>query len=254
MPEQTTESSSDTLSERVTEELRLAILSGRISPGDKLRVEVLSRQLGYSATPIRESLNRLIAGGMVRATGQRGFRVEPVSYEDLIDLVDMREFVALKALRLSISRGDDAWIAGIRAALECLSRFYTKDRKKSLEGAYEFDVAHKEFHNSLIAACGSPRLLDINNVLNDQAYRYRFLLSKTGPLNRRPDNTHHEQLAELVIARSAKPACAKLREHLSLMMEALDGADTKSMQLKFGQIGVVEPIRKRTTKPVRSGK
>ena len=72
-----------TLSERVTEELRLAILSGSILPGTKLRVEDLSEKFGYSATPIRESLNRLIASGMVQAIGQRGFRVEPASYDDL---------------------------------------------------------------------------------------------------------------------------------------------------------------------------
>ncbi len=235
MPETSTESASATLSERVTEELRLAILSGKIPPGAKLRVQDLSRQLGYSATPIRESLNRLVAGGMVRAIGQRGFRVEQVSYEDLRDLMDMREFVAVKALRLAMLRGDEVWIANIRATLAHLSRFYRKPVAKSLEGSYEFDLAHKAFHTALIAACGSPRLLEINDVLNDQAYRYRLLLAKSSGLARRANNAHHERLAGLVIARDVRSACAKLREHMGNTFIAIDTADPVAVQAKLGQ-------------------
>ena len=230
MPKPKTKSVSPTMSERVTEELRLAILSGRIQPGSKLRVEDLSQEYGYSATPIRESLNRLIAGGMVRAIGQRGFRVEPVSYDDLMDLMQMRMFVAEKALRMSIQRGDETWIENIDATLARLSRFYKKPVARSLEGSYQFDLAHKEFHHALIAACGSPRLLEINNVLNDQAYRYRLLLARSSRLQRRPDNSHHEQLASLVSARDVRAACASLREHLSATLMAIYATDSRATQ------------------------
>ena len=242
------------MSERVTEELRLAILSGRIQPGAKLRVEDLSQEYGYSATPIRESLNRLIAGGMVQAIGQRGFRVEPVSYDDLMDLMHMRVFVAVKALRMSIQRGDEAWLEQIDASLMRLSRFYKKPVARSLEGSYQFDLAHKAFHHALIAACGSPRLLEINNVLNDQAYRYRLLLARVGSLQRRPDNTHHEQLASLVSARNVRAACASLREHLSTTLMAIYGADasaTHSMQglLELPVVAPKETRKKRVATP-----
>jgi len=246
-----------TLSERVTEELRLAILSGSILPGAKLRVEDLSQQFGYSATPIRESLNRLIAGGMVQAIGQRGFRVEPVSYEDLVDLIDMREYVAVKALRLSIMRGGDDWVANIDATLARLSKFYRKPVARSLEGSYEFDLAHKAFHHALVAACGSPRLLQINSVLNDQAYRYRLLLARYGSLQRRPDNSHHQQLARVVIARDVRGACAKLREHLRLTLTAIDAADPVAVQAKLGlvqqQAAVVGKRAKGSTRQAGAG-
>lgn len=244
-----------TLSERVTEELRLSILSGAILPGAKLRVEDLSQQLGYSATPIRESLNRLIAGGLVQAIGQRGFRVAPVSYEDLSDLMDMREFVAIKALRLSMLHGDDEWVKAIEAALTRLSRFYRKPAAKSLEGSYEFDLAHKAFHHALISACESPRLLQVNSVLNDQAYRYRLLLAKFGSLQRLHDNTHHEQLAGVVIARDVKGACAKLREHLRKTLTALDAADPVVVQAKLELIqhpGIVANRTRATTGKTRA--
>ncbi|MCX7175936.1 MAG: GntR family transcriptional regulator [Proteobacteria bacterium] len=240
-----------TLSERVTEELRLAILSGSILPGAKLRVEDLSQQFGYSATPIRESLNRLIAGGMVQAIGQRGFRVEPASYDDLADLMDTREFVAVKALRQSILRGDSAWVSNIDATLLRLSRFYRKPVARSLEGSYEFDLAHKAFHHALIAACGSPRLLQINSVLNDQAYRYRLLLAKSRPLERREDNTHHEQLARVVVARDIKGACATLREHLRKTLTAIDAADRLVVNARLELVQQPAAVGKRSTRSTR---
>ena len=251
MSKPTTAPVMSTLSERVTEELRLAILSGSIPPGAKLRVEDLSQQFGYSATPIRESLNRLIAGGMVQAIGQRGFRVEPVSYDDLVDLIDMREFVAVKALRLAMSQGGDEWVSHIEATLARLSRCYRKPLAKSLEGSYEFDLAHKAFHHALIAACGSPRLLQINSVLNDQAYRYRLLLARFGSLRRRPDNTHHEQLARVVIARDVRGACATLREHLRKTLTAIDMTDPVAVQTKLGLVQQPEAAGRRAGIPAR---
>ena len=112
------------------------------------------------ATPLREGLSRLISRGLIVGIGQRGFRVADVSREDLEDITRMRTVVEIEALRLAIAQGDDAWEAGILSALHQMRRHIERTGDEFREGAPDFDRLHKGFHTSLLAACGSKRLLD----------------------------------------------------------------------------------------------
>ena len=52
-----------TLGDHAYEQIRLALMSGRFEPGEKLTIRGLSAQLNISPTPIREALRRLGAEG-----------------------------------------------------------------------------------------------------------------------------------------------------------------------------------------------
>src|SRR5947209_7886569 len=67
-------------------QLRADLLSGRYRPGEKLRAEELRRRFNIGSSPIREALNRLLAEGFVTLEEQKGFRVAPVSSEELEEL------------------------------------------------------------------------------------------------------------------------------------------------------------------------
>lgn len=211
----------ETLGERATLVLKRAILSGEIFAGSKLRVHDLMRQYGLGATPVREGLNRLLSANLVQVEGQRGFRVVSMSPEDLRDLTFVRTAVETEALRLAIAQGDDRWEANVVAALHCLEKFYSSRGRKAHDGDAEFDFAHQEFHHALLAACNSPRLLELHAVLHDQAYRYRVAKARRG--SRHPDNSHHQELAELALARKADRACDKLRDHISVTWDRVYG-------------------------------
>ncbi|HYA73124.1 MAG TPA: FCD domain-containing protein, partial [Roseiarcus sp.] len=78
----------------------------------------------------------------------------------------------------------------------------------------EFDALHKSFHASLIAACGSPRMLAAFSDLYDQAYRYRrLMMAKLAD----PEEflRQHEAIADLAIARAGEKACAELAAHIA---------------------------------------
>ena len=67
------------LGREVTRILRDAIMSGKFSPGQRMMVDELARQLGVSTMPIREALVTLAGEGLVDELARRGFQVTTCS-------------------------------------------------------------------------------------------------------------------------------------------------------------------------------
>jgi len=204
----------DTLSERAAAIVEADIVAGAFAPGARLAISDLAARYGIGATPIREGLSRLVARGLIVAIGQRGFRVSEVSRADLEDITRLRSLIECEALRRSMKRGDGAWEGAIVAALHQLRRYAQQNGEGLREGRADFDILHKAFHTSLIAACGSPRMLSAHSDLYDQAYRYRRVMMRSFEDPREFINVHDE-LAQLVLARRAKDAVPKLAAHLA---------------------------------------
>jgi GntR family carbon starvation induced transcriptional regulator len=203
----------DTLAERVAALIEADILRGDFAPGARLAIADLASRYAIGATPVREGLSRLIARGLIVAIGQRGFRVSAVSREDLQDITRLRSVIECEALRLSMKLGDGSWEGGIVAALYQLRRYGRQNPEGLREGRADFDVLHKAFHRSLIAACGSPRMLGAHSDLYDQAYRYRRLMMRTFEESQEFIAVH-EELADLVLTRRVSEALPKLADHL----------------------------------------
>ena len=83
-------SSARTLIEHAYTRLRDDIVSGQLVPGEKLRVEHLKERYGVSAGTLREAITRLASDALVVTEGQRGFRVAPITIEDLEDITNLR--------------------------------------------------------------------------------------------------------------------------------------------------------------------
>lgn len=204
----------DTLTERAVSLIEADIVRGKIPPGARLTIGDLANQYGIGVTPVREGLSRLVARGLIVASSQRGFRVTETSRADLEDITRIRTVVECEALRLSMKLGGGEWEAGIVAALHQLRRHVRKDAATVREVSAEFNNLHKAFHRSLIAACGSPRMLRAHSDLFDQAYRYRCLWF--GSVDDPQEFIKvHETLADLTIARRTREATAELAAHFA---------------------------------------
>jgi GntR family carbon starvation induced transcriptional regulator len=206
-------SGSDTLSERAASLVEHDIIAGLLAPGARLGITDLVRRYEIGATPLREGLSRLVSRGLIVGIGQRGFRVADVSREDLLDITQMRTVVEIEALRLAVLHGDDAWEAGILSALHQMRRHIDRTGNEFREGAPDFDRLHKAFHTSLLAACGSKRLLTAHSDLYDQAYRYRRVMMRSFDSGKK-FVAAHQTLADLVLARDVAKAQATLADHL----------------------------------------
>lgn len=210
----TPEDSSAPLAERAYRALRQDIVRGDFAPGARLRVEDLSQRYALSSSPLREALNRLAEQGLVRALENRGFRVAPLTVAGVSDLARVRVLVECEALRDAISHGDDAWEAGIVAAAHSLALVEKRlgDGPRALDD--DWSARHRAYHLSLVAACTSPLLLNLVDVLFDNAERYRRWTAqhRSGP---RRKHSEHQGLLAAALARDADKATGLLRQHIS---------------------------------------
>jgi GntR family transcriptional regulator, carbon starvation induced regulator len=202
---------SPTLAGEVFARLRADIISSRLPPGAKLRLDDLRKTYGVGFSPLREALSRLAENRLVVAIGQRGFRVPEVSAKEFMDIAMVRKEVEGFALRLAIRNGDDLWEARLVAASE---KFASLQRSAKSTAEEVWESRHRDFHAALIAACQSPWLLHLHALLNDQFDRYRRLSAKSR-LPNAPRWLSHKGIMQAAVSRNANKAVKLLENHIS---------------------------------------
>ncbi len=199
-----------TLIDAVYLRLRPDIINGNLAPNSKLRIKELKVKYETSASPLREALNRLAGEGFVHASGQKGFRVVPVSNEDLEDITRMRIRLECDALSESIEKGDDVWESNIIAAYHRLTR-----KENLIESNFlEWEKCNSDFHKALISACSSKWLLRFRHILYGQHKRYRFMSIFISHDKTRDVHKEHEAIKNAAIARNVERACEETTKHI----------------------------------------
>lgn len=79
----------------------------------------------------------------------------------------------------------------------------------------DWENAHRLFHASLVAACGSTWLIQYCEQLFDAAERYRNLSRLRRPMPPRRKSDEHRLIVDAVIARNAPVAIKLLLEHFA---------------------------------------
>lgn len=207
--------------------IQQAIIEGSLRPASRLTLPSLELRFGIGATPLREGLSRLAARGLVTMIGNRGFRVSEITPEDLDDLIVTRSVVEAGALRLSMERRLPEWEDGIVASMFRLRRVIEAIGGPIKDGNQEYDRAHKSFHRALIAGCGAVRLRDLQELLYDQAYRYRRILG-SGGLDPRRALDEHQRLADLALGPDVDAGCKAIAEHLLLTKQGIFSAHERT--------------------------
>lgn len=193
------------------ERLRDDILSGRLRPDERLRIQALSDRYQVGATAIREALSRLVTDGLVDSEDQRGFTVAPVSRDDLVDLTQTRIQLEQMALRMAMERGDVEWEMRVLSSLHRLSRI---GLPSSPEDNVVWSQAHRQFHEALISGCGSKWTLRLCGLLYDKSERYRNLAAvRTTRARTREAADEHARLMNMAMARDADGACDLIAQH-----------------------------------------
>jgi len=82
------------LSEDAANFVRKMITSGRLSPGEPVKAEVVGEHLGISGTPVREGLQALRVEGYLDLTPRKGFVVASFSGKDIRDIFTAHALLA----------------------------------------------------------------------------------------------------------------------------------------------------------------
>lgn len=199
------------IADRAYERIRADIVFGRLKPGTRLGLDRLAKEYGASVSTLREILSRLSSEGLVLAEGQRGFRVTPVSPAGFQDVAAMRLLLETYALPLSFAAGDLEWESRVVAAHYKLAVMERRMLAGDHEGTELWKRYDREFHQSLIEACGSQTLLDLYGGVFDQYLRYQMVaVVFRGQIAAE----EHKALLDCALERDSERACAVLTRHV----------------------------------------
>jgi GntR family carbon starvation induced transcriptional regulator len=200
--------------------LRRDILSGALAPEIKLKVRELTVRYRISASPMREALSQLAASGFVVHHGQRGFRVPPITTENLVDITESRKIIEAEALRLAIRHANPIWEDEIVASYHLFERqvirFYDgEDRRLDV-----YEDRHHRFHRALIAACPLGMLKTFCNDLYLRKTRYRAI-TRSYDFSKEVVIEEHCILKNAVLSRDEDAAVEAIKSHIGITAEVI---------------------------------
>lgn len=201
------------ITETVYAALRADLLACRLRPGQKLKIDEICRRLGAGSSAVREALSRLASDGLVDSEPQRGFRVKPLSLDELRDLTSTRIQIESLCIQDSLVHGDLEWETALVASLHRMSRTPVAADGDPRRYSEEFGRAHTAFHEALVGACRSPWLLKVRVLLYIQQERYRSLSRPLARVERDLD-TEHRAIADAAVARDVATTIALMDAHL----------------------------------------
>lgn len=196
--------------------IRLSILGGGLSPGERLVERSLAEQYQVSRTPIREAIHRLEMEGLVEIT-RRGAVVVDSGGDQLSELCTVREALEGLAARIAAAAGSYLDIATLRALNDAMS---VAVKERDLSRLLELNRA---FHETVWNATR-------NRYLVQQLARVRDLIEQGRPstlyLPERQDRSlvEHEAILEGIEQRDPEKAeaAAKLHSRNAMLDRLLD--------------------------------
>jgi DNA-binding GntR family transcriptional regulator len=197
------------VTDQVTTELRRAIISGSMEPGQEFSLREAAGHLGVSFIPVREALRTLEKEGLILTRPGRSAIVAPVHLEDLHGIYRLRH-----NLEPEIASRSCALLSS--EVLDRLERDAVAFGREDW-GIDEVYDAHQEFHLALLAPAATEWDLRILTTLWRAAERYiRIGFRRLDP---QPEEHHrrehaHEELLTAFRGRDPRTVERAVREHL----------------------------------------
>lgn len=145
------------LSEQVYRILVRSIAGGELPPGTKLQEKHIAKQMGVSATPVREAFKKLAGDGFIEAIPYCGAVVKELDEREIREAYHCRETLEKMALECAIGRFDDN-------ALKQL--FDIIEKEKNTEDILEVSRINKSFHDVIYQTADNAILCSLLDMLN----------------------------------------------------------------------------------------
>ena len=129
--------------ERVYDQLKSAVLSGRFDPGERLTEEHLAKRMKVSRTPVREALHKLESEGLIEPLETRGFIASRDSKEEVEELFELRSILEGFAFRLVSQTISEDALKEMNGLVERAERALEKG---SIDEVFELNT---QFHDAL---------------------------------------------------------------------------------------------------------
>jgi DNA-binding GntR family transcriptional regulator len=200
-----------TRSDDVYERLREAILTGRARPNERLIEAELADRLQVSRTPIRESLQRLAAEGLV-VSRRRGWVVLEHTSVEIREIYEARAALEGYCARLVAQRATDAQLK------EIASLHHPKHNLKS--SRQHLVEINDRFHDAILAAAHNERLADM--IRRNRTYYFTFRIAQLYSDEEADASiAGHQAIVRALLQRDANRAEREMRAHIDLALAVI---------------------------------
>ena len=203
-----------TAQEAVLAEVRRAIVTGELKPGEQVLQDALSERFGVSRVPLREALKILEGEGQVVYQPHRGYFVAELDVADLREVYRIRDLLESEAVRVAVPHITPEDLERLVDAASDV------DAAAATDDLLAMTEANRRFHFTLIEASGMPRIARLVRILWDATDAYRSLYY-SDEVHRTHVHDEHSAVVEAVRRGDAEAAVALLRTHREHAVDAV---------------------------------
>ncbi|MDO9442942.1 MAG: GntR family transcriptional regulator [Beijerinckiaceae bacterium] len=203
---------SNTLAERVLQDVLDRIASGAFQPGSVINEVDLARRLAVSRGPVREAMRRLEGRKLIARSPFTKARVVSLGPAEIREIFEMREGLEGMATRLACAHMSDDSLRALVGAVESAG-----------QAPNVFDL-----HRHIAENCGNRRIRDL--LCDELYYLLRMYRRQSGdsPGRRAEASEEHWQIASAMQQRNGPLAESLMRAHIRRATEHLAAIDAAS--------------------------
>jgi DNA-binding GntR family transcriptional regulator len=221
------------LRDRVYDLILEMLMRGDVQPGSRLGIDVLSRELDVSPTPVREALVQLERTGLVSREARRGYRVAaPLTVDQALEIFDARLVIETGAAALAAPHAaefiDELAAAEARHHATADAVLAAPDDSPEMrDRLIEYFEADWAFHIVILKHSGNRHLLEMAESLGTHMHRRRQTIA-TQNNDVRLAVTEHDAILGALRQGTPDSVVEAMRTHLSNVRERAVTAATEA--------------------------
>ncbi len=193
--------------QKVHAAIRDLLLSGRIKAGERIVESQLAKEIKTSRTPVREALHMLEMEGLLESVPRVGYKVKTLKWSEVEEICEIRIVTETLAAKWAMKRITPADLQAMEGNLVSAHKDVTGGNPRSF---VHYDA---EFHEILVRASGSQRLLELCQLLRRHMLLYRVeSLYLTDTALRAIEG--HRRIVEALRNQDEDKVAHAIREHL----------------------------------------
>ena len=203
-----------TLTDQALKEIREAIRTGKLKPGERLVEMQLAEEMQISRFPIREALRYLEKEGLVETRPFKGTHVFEFTEKDMEELYSLRSALEELAVRILVENLDNKKIKELETIVQAMQQ---ASQIGNLDQMISEDL---RFHQTICELSGHRKLLEVWQTLESQLQVFLTIekdFFETAYLY----VSTHDPIMDAIKQRNAKKAEKAIRDHLGLAMRVI---------------------------------
>jgi DNA-binding GntR family transcriptional regulator len=199
--------------------LRQKLMGRQLPPGTRIRYGPLGKELGISATPVREAIGQLASEGFVELVPQLGAVVRQLTREEAIELYELREAIEPFAARKAVQRISSEQLQQLcdyLSEMEKIALNWNADETLEHQRILirRFEAADLSFHITLLEATSNRLMI---KTIGDSHLLTRIFTSDRHEYNKQvlcATSHDHRAIVEAIQQKDENKSAAAMQQHI----------------------------------------